>query len=138
MHKDASEIRTILVVEDEVLIRMSVADYLRDCGYRVLEASNAAEAVELLQAQAPDLVFTDVDMPGKMDGFELAHWVRDHMPGLPVVITSGANRTARKAEELCTDGPQLDKPYHPEILADRIRILLAGAKQRDRQRDQTG
>jgi DNA-binding response OmpR family regulator len=139
MHKDAAaKARTILVVEDEVLIRMAVADYLRECGYRVLEASNAAEAIKLLDAQPVDLVFTDVDMPGEMDGFGLAHWVRDHAPGIPVIITSGVPRTAGKAEELCKDGPLLDKPYHHQGLSVRINALLASTRQRHRQQSEAG
>lgn len=139
MHKDTvAEVRTILVVEDEVIIRMAVADYLRECGYRVLEASNASEAIELLDAQLVDLVFTDVDMPGEMDGFDLAHWVRDHALELPVIITSGVPRTARKAEELCKDRPLLDKPYHHQELSARINTLLASTRQRRRQHGETG
>jgi CheY-like chemotaxis protein len=66
-------IHTILVVEDEVLIRLPLAEYLRDCGYRVFEASNVAEAKAVLDADTPvDLVFSDVNMPGNENGFALA------------------------------------------------------------------
>jgi CheY-like chemotaxis protein len=66
-------IQTILVVEDEVLIRLPLAEYLRDCGYSVFEASNVAEAKAVLDADTPvDLVFSDVNMPGNENGFALA------------------------------------------------------------------
>ena len=70
------------MVEDEVLIRLVIADYLRDCGYRVHEAVSAEEAILILQAPevSIDIVFSDVEMPGEMDGFGLARWVRANKP----------------------------------------------------------
>ncbi|WP_407525150.1 response regulator [Methylobacterium oryzisoli] len=123
-----AEDRTILVVEDEVLIRLVIADYLRDCGYRVLEASQADEAMAILDTPdlRIDMVFSDVEMPkGSMDGFGLAQWVRAHHPGIPVILTSGAARSAEIAADLCETGPLMDKPYEPGHVADRIRRLLA-------------
>jgi CheY-like chemotaxis protein len=112
---------TILVVEDEVLVRFVLAEHLRDCGYKVVEAGGAAEAVTVLEAGVPvDLVFTDVQMPGAMDGFGLSRWVRQHHPEVRVVLTSGHTQLARQAGELCHDGPFLPKPYDPlrvEVLA---------------------
>lgn len=67
----------VLVVEDDVLIRTSAAEYLRASGYKTVEATTAAEAVDVINSGAPvDVVFTDVRMPGGMDGVELAGWVR--------------------------------------------------------------
>ena len=78
-------IQTILVVEDEVLIRLPLAEYLRDCGYRVFEASNVAEAV--LDADTPvDLVFSDVNMPGNENGFALAVWICQRHPDTNVIL----------------------------------------------------
>ncbi len=76
--------QTILIVEDEVLVRLVVADYLRECGYRVYEAVNAAEALAMLQAPevSIDIVVSDVQMPGDMDGFGLARWIRGNKPGV--------------------------------------------------------
>ena len=91
-----TEPSVILVVEDEVLIRFVVADYLRECGFQILEAGNADEAVELLRTAdlGIDLVFSDVHMPGTRDGFDLARWVQEHRPEIPVILTSGLARTA--------------------------------------------
>lgn len=122
----------ILVVDDEVLIRFALADYLRECGYSVLEAANAAEALELLQANigAIDLVFSDVQMPGDMDGFGLAQWVRANRPGVPVILTSGNAKTADLAEELCEIGPLEAKPYHAGTLVQRMQELIATSRLR--------
>lgn len=119
--------KTILVVEDEVLIRFAVADYLRACGYQVLEAANADEAVVLLDAadMKIDLVFSDVQMPGTRDGFGLARWIRSKRPGVRVMLTSGADRSAEIAGELCDMGPVEPKPYDHKKLLQRIRSLLA-------------
>lgn len=82
--------RTVLVVEDQVLTRMMVAEELRRRGFKVLEAQNAHEAVALLQSQIPvDLVFTDVRLPGSIDGLALSRLLRDTYPKLKVVVTSG-------------------------------------------------
>lgn len=121
--------RCILVVDDEVLIRFAIADYLRDCGYHVLEAANAAEALELLESQLDlvDLVFSDVQMPGAMDGFGLARWVRANRPWLPVILTSGNARTAELSEDLCEIGPLEAKPYDANSMAQRMASLLAAS-----------
>ena len=74
---------TVLMVEDDVIVRMATSDYLQECGFKVIEASTAAEAITMIQsAEFPiDVVFTDVQMPGEMNGFGLAKWVREHRPG---------------------------------------------------------
>jgi CheY-like chemotaxis protein len=121
---------TILVVEDEVLIRLVVAEYLRECGYTVHEAAHADEARAVLDTPdvGIDLVFTDVHMPaGSIDGFGLARWVREHHPDVQVILTSGAARSAEIAGELCERGPMLAKPYEPATALDRIKQLLASA-----------
>jgi CheY-like chemotaxis protein len=123
-------LQTILVVEDEVLIRLVVAEYLRECGYRVHEAVSAAEAILILQAPevSIDIVFSDVEMPGDMDGFGLARWVRTHMPDTQVILTSGAERSADIAGTLCEAGPLMKKPYHTQEVVDRIRQLKDTAR----------
>jgi CheY-like chemotaxis protein len=123
---------TILIVEDEVLIRMELADYLRGCGYRVLEAANAAEALTVMQTDhRVDLVFSDVQMPGPTDGFGLARWVRANRPGVTVILTSGVARSAARAGELCEDGPLEAKPYEHARLLERIKRTLAQVRRPD-------
>jgi CheY-like chemotaxis protein len=80
----------ILVVEDEVFVRMFLTEALRDVGYKVLEAFNGDEAVEILVSGAHvDLVLSDVRMPGSVDGLELLAYVRKNFPDLPVLLCSG-------------------------------------------------
>jgi CheY-like chemotaxis protein len=81
----------IIVVEDEVMVRIVIADALRNAGYTVIEASSANEALEMLRSVGVDvrLVFSDVRMPGTMDGIGLAHAVRSEFPTIKIVLTSG-------------------------------------------------
>lgn len=78
----------ILVVEDEFVIRMLLADELRDAGYQVIEASNADEALKVIQGVTPDAIISDVRMPGSIDGMGLLAAVRKALPGMPVIIMS--------------------------------------------------
>jgi DNA-binding response OmpR family regulator len=116
----------VLVVEDDVLVRTVVAAYLRECGFDVVEAGGADEAIRVLEADIRvDIVFSDVNMPGRMDGFGLAQWLRRERPGLKVILTTGAGRAVKEAGELCEYGPILAKPYDHAELERRIRALLA-------------
>lgn len=128
--ESGSPLQTVLVVEDEILIRLVIADYLRECGYRVHEAVNAEEAVAILQSPevSVDVVFSDVEMPGSMDGFGLARWIRANKPGTQVILTSGAERSADIAATLCEAGPLMEKPYPSQDVVDRIKQLTAKAK----------
>jgi DNA-binding NtrC family response regulator len=120
---------TILVVEDDVLIRMPIAQYLRDCGYKVIEAVSADEAMAVLvhRETAIDVVFSDIEMPGSVDGFGLAKWIREHRPGMDVVLAGTVPRTIDAAKELCESGP-LPKPYDTQSVHNHIRRLLAARR----------
>lgn len=125
---DKSAVRspeTILVVEDEILIQMCVADYLRDCGYRVLEANTVTEAIDVMQAEPGiDIVFSDVHMPGGRDGFDLSRWTTANRPQVKVILTSGGANAADLAVDLCHSGPLIDKPYHLHEVTTRIHAAL--------------
>jgi DNA-binding NtrC family response regulator len=113
---------TILFVEDEVLIRMDMAEFLRTCGYRVHEAGNAVEALDVLQSKfAMDVVVTDIDIPGDMDGRALAKWVRDNRPGVGVILASGVAQATDAAEHSAFIG----KPYTGRALLELVRQALA-------------
>jgi len=120
---------TILLVEDDVSIRMPIAQYLRDCGYKVLEAVNANEAMTVLldEQTVVDVVFSDIDMPSVMDGFGLSKWMHEKRPGLDVILVKAVPRAVNVAKELCDDGP-LPNPHGPEAVYDHIRRLLATRK----------
>lgn len=123
---------TILVVEDEVLIRLVIAQYLRDCGYRVIEAANADEALLVLRKSeiTIDVVFTDVEMPGSLDGFALAQWVRSNRRGMDVVLAGSVGRAVQAASDLCDQQNNVPKPYNPQNVHDHIRRLLASRRPR--------
>lgn len=122
---------TILVVENDVFARMVISDYLRHCGYKVIEAAGADEALTLMQHLEIkiDVVFSAVQMPGSMDGFRLARWIRDNRPNLDVILTGSVPKAADAAAQLCDESP-LPRPYEPQLVADRIRRLWAGRSSR--------
>lgn len=117
---------TILVVDDEYLLRAMLSDYLQECGFKVLEASSADEAVSIIEMVEVtiDLVFTDVSMPGSMDGFGLAKWVRANRPGLHVILTSGDAKKTEAAKQLCEKEPFFNKPYDLKAIVAKIRATL--------------
>jgi CheY-like chemotaxis protein len=115
----------VLVVEDEVFIRFDVADILRNGGFDVIEACDAAQALIALQsAEKIDLVFSDIQMPGAMNGLDLATHILGHHPGLPVILTSGGTLQLEAGSTLAALGPIEPKPYDPEALLARIRAAL--------------
>ena len=117
---------TILVVDDEQRTRRLARRILSELGYRVLEAENAVAAIRLLEkGVSVDLLFTDVVMPGELDGRELGYWARQHRPGLRVLLTSGFAQ--RSPGEEVSGGeilPFLKKPYSEEQLQEAIQTLL--------------
>ncbi|MGG5891075.1 response regulator [Falsiroseomonas sp. HC035] len=114
---------------------LAIAAYLRDCGWRVLEAGSAEEAMTVLRAGdvAVDVIFSDVQMPGDMDGFDLARWVPTNRPEVRVLLTSGAPPAiVAKAGDLCEErsGDEaglLTKPYREREVVRRIEAMLARA-----------
>ncbi|MCK6454814.1 MAG: response regulator [Alphaproteobacteria bacterium] len=116
----------ILVVEDEILIRLVLSDYLQECGFKVYEAGTAAEAIDILESgnAAIDLVFSDVRMPGPLDGFGLARWIRENRPGLLVVLTSGDQRKSEAAQDLCGNEPFFAKPYDVRVVVAQMRTII--------------
>ena len=112
--------RTVLVVEDEVVLRMAVSAHLREMGFVVIEAVGADEAVELLSAnRAIQLVFSDIMMPGTMDGDQLAAWVSQRYPETRILLTSGVTQRGSQ--------PFLAKPYSFLELQRRIEQILPGS-----------
>jgi len=116
----------VLVVEDEVLLRMGMVDHLEDEGFEVFEASNADEAIEILTAITRiQVLFTDVDMPGGMDGLKLAAAVRDRWPPIKVVVTSGHRNVA--TEHLPVEAVFFAKPYNADTVIAKMREMVARA-----------
>jgi CheY-like chemotaxis protein len=114
---------TVIVVEPDILARMVIADYLRGCAYKVIEASLAEEALTVLRADIKvDVVLSEVKGIGAMDGFSLAKQIRETYPAIDVVLTSGINTAAEKSHQLCEENV-VNKPYKPQDILGRISIL---------------
>lgn len=116
----------VLVVEDDYLLRMDAADMIKAADFEVIEAANADEAIAILESRNDiAVVFTDVQMPGSMDGLRLARAVRGRWPPIKIITTSGQ----RIIEEL--DLPEggrfLPKPYNPTQVSGVLRELTREA-----------
>ena len=124
---------TILIVDDEAPIRAMLSDYLQECGFKVLEGSTADEAILIIEKSdvVIDLVFSDVSMPGTIDGFGLAHWVRANRPGLPIILTSGDAKKASSAKQLCESEPFMAKPYELSVVVARIRASIETSRTKE-------
>jgi DNA-binding NtrC family response regulator len=115
---------TVLIVEDEVLIRMSSAATLEDAGFHILEAANSAQALDMLQEHKEiDVLMTDVSMPGEMNGLGLVALVHRFHPDIRAIVVSGNT----SAEDACNAGAIgfLPKPYMAHSLVRAITDLIA-------------
>lgn len=116
----------VLVVEDETFIRMDAVDMLRAAGFAVEEAVNADQAIGMLErGSGMQLIFTDIDMPGSMNGLKLAAAVRERWPPVRIIATSGHFNV--QAGDLPPDARFISKPYQPAQIVNAIRELVAGA-----------
>jgi CheY-like chemotaxis protein len=115
----------VLIVEDEFLLRMDAADMIGAAGFEVVEAGNADEAIGILEARRDiTVVFTDIQMPGSMDGLKLARAVRGRWPPIKIIATSG--RVAIAETDLPEGGKFLPKPYSPTDVAGVLREVTGG------------
>jgi DNA-binding NtrC family response regulator len=114
----------VLIVEDETLIRMNACEFVEEAGFKAYGAENAEEAIRILESNEDiRLVFTDVNMPGSMDGLQLANYVNKRWPPVKLIIVSG--RIAPRADEMPSGSIFLGKPYHIDEIADRVRAMIA-------------
>ena len=114
---------TVLIVDDEPAIRGFLYDYLSQCGFNPLTAASGDEAVEMLEKEiSVDLVFSDVRMPGTLDGFGLARWVMEHRPGLPVLLASGDMGKVNATRELIAE--IVPKPYDFDVVVRKMHAAL--------------
>jgi CheY-like chemotaxis protein len=110
----------VLIVEDEPLVRVSACNMIEDAGFEVIEAANADEAIRILESRSDiRVVFTDVHMPGTMDGLKLAHAVRNRWPPIKIIVTSG--RDLATEHDLPEGGRFFAKPYNQIQLRDALR-----------------
>jgi len=109
---------------------MTLSEYLRTCGYRVIEAASGEEALTVLEDfdLSVDVALTEVALRGRLDGFQLAAWIRERRPQTAVILAGTPMRAAKAAGDLCEDGPLMSKPYDPQLVVDRIKRLLSVRK----------
>jgi len=116
----------VLIVEDELLVRMDAVEVIEADGFEVIEAKNADDAIAILEQRNDiGLIFTDIDMPGSMDGLKLAHFVKDRWPPIKIIATSG--HTKITAKDLPEGGRFMPKPYNATEIADAIHELISAA-----------
>jgi len=124
MHQSTTGRPVVLIVEDEFLIRMAAAEAIAAAGFEVIEAANADEAIKILEArQDIRVVFTDIKMPGSMDGMRLAHAVRHRWPPIRIIATSGHYDI--EEERLPLGSIFFRKPYSPDDIAWTLNALIA-------------
>jgi two-component system, response regulator PdtaR len=115
-------VRTLLVVEDESLVMMSITGDLIAEGYDVLTASNADQAIEILESRNDiEIIFTDIEMPGSMDGLKLAHAVRYRWPPVNIIVTSGRKRP--RDDEMPKNSGFVAKPYESKDVLNALRAF---------------
>jgi CheY-like chemotaxis protein len=114
----------ILVVEDQPLLLLMAVDIVEDAGFEAIQATDADEAILLLES-IPDIVilWTDIDMPGSMDGLKLAAAVRDRWPPIEILIVSGKQRPS--SSELPERGVFLSKPYDVRTVTENLTRMAA-------------
>lgn len=120
-----SSIDRVVVADSDVLVRHALADFLRDCGFRVIEAADSEEVVKVLAETGLgiDIVLADSALGGELGGFGLRRWMRENKPGIDLVMAAGDKAQADVAAELCEQGPDLGRPYDTQRVVERIRQL---------------
>jgi CheY-like chemotaxis protein len=122
--KPESKTPIVLVAEDEALVRQLSVYELEDAGYRVIEAADAGQAIAILETGVPvDVLFTDVNMPGEMDGVRLVRLVHSRWPDVGLIVTSG--QTDVPPEDLPGDGRFIRKPYRLSEMSEMVGRMAA-------------
>jgi DNA-binding response OmpR family regulator len=115
---------TVMVIEPDILVRMTISEPLRDCGYRVIEGVSAEDVWSVVDSRAPlHIVLANAQLSGPANGFELASQLRQTCPGVDVILTSGIADSVEKSMQLCEQGP-VKTPYQPQDVIRRIHLLF--------------
>ena len=132
MAEQSRQIQRILVVDGDVLVRHAIADYLRDCGFSVIEASTTDEGATVLDDQSliVDAVLCDAQATGERNAFEFRAWAArlEHRQDVQVALAGNIDAAAQKAAELCENGPHLARPYDPQSVLDYVRRLIGTSR----------
>jgi two-component system, response regulator PdtaR len=122
-NSQTNETRTVLLVEDEAILRMVAADILEEGGFTVLQAPDASSALRVLETKpGVDVLFTDIQMPGALDGVELARVVHERWPDISLLLTSGRCQLDR--DQVPDDGRFFSKPYTSQKLLDEVQRVI--------------
>ena len=124
LQEQSSAAPVVLIVENDVLLRLVTASNLRDAGFEVIEAANCAEALRVLDRIPVDVLFSDIDIPGNIDGLALAQWVHRSQVDTRIVLTSGAARTPGDVKEYASFLP---KPYAEKDVERLLRSVLSSS-----------
>ncbi|WP_127089080.1 response regulator transcription factor [Aquabacter cavernae] len=119
----------VVLLDGDVVARHVLAEYLRECGYQVVEAATSEELIAVLEYGTPavDTVLFDLEAPGAPRGFALRNHLRDTYPHIDIIPAGSTAVAAREAEDLCEEGPQLQRPYHSQLVLARIRRMKGRA-----------
>lgn len=127
---ETAEPQTILIVDADVLVRHPLSEYLRECGYKVLEAVDADEAQTLIDKREGPIDIVLADAHGLEGAFALSTWIHTNYPDIEVILAGTVAKAVEKAGDLCEEGPATSKPYEHKFVMDRILRLFA-ARQRN-------
>lgn len=118
---------SVLLVDSELAVRLALAEYLRECGLRVIEAATTEEAILAIRSsgRAIETVLCSVTANGSVNGFGLAQWVRKNHPEIDVALAGSIEAAAGAAADICEEAPHLIRPYQPQSVVDHIKRLRA-------------
>lgn len=127
MAQPNASLHSVLLLDTDVIVRASLAAYLRECGLLVIEASDTSEAKTVLSEfdSQVDIILCDAGSIGTETSFAFTQWVRTNHQNVPVLLAGNIDNAASLAGDLCEEGPQLSKPYDHSLVADAIRQALA-------------
>jgi DNA-binding response OmpR family regulator len=115
----------VLLVEGDIVVRHPLAEYLRECGFTVFEASNGDEAKRILSASDLQIEVVLADMTTEGSGFALQRWFKEQNHSAEVILAGSIEKAVDRAAGICNEGPALAKPYEHHLVLDRIRQALA-------------
>src|SRR5580700_10413414 len=117
---NSTKLPAVLIVEDEPLVRIGAVNIIEDAGFKVIQAESADEAIRVLECRGDiRVVFTDIHMPGSMNGLKLAHAVRNRWPPIKIIVTSARSQVSE--QELPEGGRFFAKPYEATQITDTMR-----------------
>jgi len=130
MAQESGEPQRLIVIDGDVLVRHVISDYLRTCGYVVIEAATTDEATIVLDdlALGVDAALCDADAPGSQSAFQLRAWALQRRPEVQVILAGTTAAAANKAAELCEEGPQLRRPYDPQSVVEYIKRIIGSGR----------